>query len=125
VPWSKPPISPACARRECRRNKPAGRACGGRAEKLCDYCSHKGASPVRTPQLRDAKASLSAVVQAAERGEATMITRRGRPAAVVVPVEDARRLYPPDRPSFVELPRAIPEAIEFERDSTPLREADL
>lgn len=75
--------------------------------------------------MRDAKASLSAVVEAAENGEATMITKHGRPAAVVVPVEDAQRLYPPDRPSLVELLRAIPEAIEFERDSTSLREADL
>ncbi len=80
---------------------------------------------MRTLRLREAKASLSAVVEAAERGEATTITKHGRPAAVVVPVEEARRLYPIDRPSFVELLRAIPEAIEFERDPSPLREADL
>ncbi|HYZ41538.1 MAG TPA: type II toxin-antitoxin system prevent-host-death family antitoxin [Stellaceae bacterium] len=80
---------------------------------------------MRTLRLREAKASLSAVIDAAERGEATMITKHGRPAAVVVPVGDARRLYPSDQPSFVELLRAIPEAIEFERDPTPLREADL
>jgi hypothetical protein len=43
----------------------------------------------------------------------------------VVSVEDARRLYPAERPSFVELLRAIPEAIEFERDPSPLREVDL
>jgi hypothetical protein len=42
-----------------------------------------------------------------------------------MPVEDARRLYAADRPSFADLLRAIPEAIEFERDSTPPREADL
>jgi antitoxin Phd len=48
---------------------------------------------VRTLRLRDAKASLSAVVDAAEHGEATTITKHGRPAAVVVPVEDARQLY--------------------------------
>ena len=80
---------------------------------------------VKTLPLRRAKASLSSVVEAAERGEATTITKHGRPAAVVVPVEEARRLYPSDRPSFVELLRAIPEAIEFERDPTPLRDADL
>ena len=80
---------------------------------------------MRTLRLRDAKASLSAVIDAAERGEATMITKHGRPAAVVVPVGDARRLYPSDQPSFVELLRAIPEAIEFERDPTPLHEAEL
>jgi prevent-host-death family protein len=80
---------------------------------------------VRTLPLRRPKASLSSVVEAAERGEATTITKHGRPAAVVVPVEEARRLYPSDRPIFVELLRAIPEAIESERDPTVLREADL
>ena len=53
--------------------------------------------------LRDAKASLSAIVEAAERGEATTITKHGRPAAVVVPVEEAKRLYPTERPSFAAL----------------------
>jgi antitoxin Phd len=80
---------------------------------------------MKTLPLRQAKASFSAVVEAAERGEATMITKHGRPAAVVVPVQDARRLYPSDLPSFVELLRAIPEAIDFERDPTPLRAPDL
>jgi prevent-host-death family protein len=80
---------------------------------------------VKTLSLRDAKASLSAVIEAAERGEATTITKHGKPAAVIVPVEDARRLYPTERPSFVELLRAIPEAIEFERDRTPFRVPDL
>ncbi len=80
---------------------------------------------MRTLRLRDAKASLSAVVAAAERGEATTITKHGRPAAVLVPLADARRLYPAERPSLVELLRAIPEPIEFERDPSPFREADL
>jgi antitoxin Phd len=80
---------------------------------------------VKTLRLRDAKASLSAVVEAAERGEATTITKHGKPAAVVMPVEDARRLYPPDRPSFAALLMGIPHAVETERDPSPLREADL
>jgi antitoxin Phd len=80
---------------------------------------------VRTLKLREAKASLSAVVEAAERGEATTITKHGRPAAVVVPVEDARRLYATKRPSFVDLLREIPHDIEIKRDQSPLREADL
>ena len=80
---------------------------------------------MRTLQLRDAKASLSAVVEAAERGEATTITKHGRPAAVVVPVEDARRLYQTERPSFAELLRAIPEAIDVERDPSPIRDVEL
>jgi len=80
---------------------------------------------VRTLRLRDAKPSLSAVVEAAERGEATTITKHGRPAAVVMPVEDARQLYPSDQPSFAALLMGIPHAVETERDPSSLREADL
>jgi prevent-host-death family protein len=50
---------------------------------------------MKTLGLREAKASLSAVVEAAARGEATTITKHGRPAAVVVSVKerlDAREL---------------------------------
>jgi prevent-host-death family protein len=80
---------------------------------------------MRSLPLRDAKASLSAVVGAAERGEPTTITKHGKPAAVVVSVEDARRLYPVDKPSFADLLLSIPEDLETERDTTPLREVDL
>jgi len=76
-------------------------------------------------QIRDAKAKFSALIEAAERGQPTTITRHGRPAAVVVPVEDARRLYPEDRPAFVDLLLSFPGDVEFERDRTPLREVDL
>jgi len=76
-------------------------------------------------QIRDAKAKFSALVEAAERGQPTTITRHGRPAAVVVPVEDARRLYPESRPSLVDLLLSFPGDVEFERDETPLREIDL
>ena len=75
--------------------------------------------------LRDAKSSLSAVVEAAERGEATTITKHGRPAAVVVPVSAARALLEqPPRPSFAALLMSIPSA-DFERDETPVRDIDL
>lgn len=80
---------------------------------------------MRSLGLRDAKAGLSAVIEAAERGEATTITKHGRPAAVVVPVGDARRLYPPSRPSFATLLMSIPHVVEVERDPSPLREVDL
>ena len=75
--------------------------------------------------MRDAKASLSAVVEAAERGEATPITKHGRPAAVVVPVDDARRLYAAQRPSFADLLMSLPEDLETERDPSPFRVPDL
>ncbi len=40
---------------------------------------------MRTLSLADAKAHLSAVVDQAEAGEETVITRRGRPVARIVP----------------------------------------
>src|ERR1700737_2468660 len=76
---------------------------------------------MKTLGLRDAKASLSAVVEGAERGEATTITKHGRPAAVVVPVKEAKRLYPLDRPSFAALLMGIPHAVESERDPSTRR----
>ena len=79
---------------------------------------------MRTLQVRDAKAAFSALVEAAERGEPTTITRHGKPAAVVVPVEAARQLYP-ERPSLADLLLAIPEPLDVDRDPAPLRPADL
>jgi antitoxin Phd len=39
---------------------------------------------VRQVQLREAKAELSAVVDPAMQGEPSVITRRGKPAAVIM-----------------------------------------
>ncbi len=49
-------------------------------------------------QLRDAKARLSGVIAQARRGEPSIITRHGRPEAVVVSFEEWRRLS--EVPSF-------------------------
>lgn len=75
-------------------------------------------------QLRDAKARLSALVDAAERGEPTTITRHGKPAAMIVPIEDARKLFP-DRKSFARWLTSMPVEMEFERDQSPVRAVDL
>ncbi len=80
---------------------------------------------MKSIQIRDAKATFSALVEAAENGQPTTITRHGRPAAVLVSVEDARRLYPEKRQSFADLLLSFPGGIEFERDQTALREIDL
>lgn len=81
---------------------------------------------MKTIQVREAKAGLSTLIAAAERGEPTTITRHGKPAAVLVPVEDAAKLYPEqDKKSFAEHLLAFPGGIEFERDATPLRDIDL
>lgn len=80
---------------------------------------------MRSIQIRDAKAKFSALVEAAEKGKPTTITRHGKPAAVLVPVDAAKRLYPENKPSFADLLLAFPGGIEFERDRTPMREIDL
>jgi len=80
---------------------------------------------MKSIQLREAKARLSALVDAAERGEPTTITRHGRPAAVIAPVNDAARLYAESRPSLASLLMSPPEAFEAPRDPSPLRDSGL
>lgn len=76
-------------------------------------------------QLRDAKATLSALVDGAKRGEPSIITRHGRREAVVVGFEEWERLS--SVPSFGRLLMAAP--IEpgdlSDRDASRLRETDL
>ena len=80
---------------------------------------------MNTVQLRDAKARLSELVAAAERGQATTITKHGRPAAVILPVEIAKPILSKAKPSFAELLLSIPHEIPFERDPSPVREVDF
>ena len=80
---------------------------------------------MKTMQVKEAKASFSSLVAAAERGEPTTITREGKAAAVLVPVEDARRIYPQAEPDFVAFLLSFPGGIEFERDRSALSEFDL
>ncbi len=78
-----------------------------------------------TVQLREARASLSKLVAAAERGETTTITRNGKPVAVVAPVapEDAPGEA---RPNLYEFLKTFPGGIDFERDpNEKLRDVDL
>ena len=80
---------------------------------------------MQTLHLREAKATFSAVVEAAEHGEATTITKHGRAVAMIVPVEDGRRIYASARPSFASLLMEIPHELETERNNAPVREVDL
>ena len=80
---------------------------------------------MNTVQVRAAKATLSSLIEAAERGKPTTITRHGKPAAVLVPVADADRLYAKGEASFADFLMSFPGGIDFERDQTPLRETDL
>lgn len=80
---------------------------------------------MQTLQLRDAKASLSAVVAAAERGQPTIITLHGHPSAMVVPMEQGKRLFPSITPSLAAHLLALPEAVATRRSKTPLRSVEL
>lgn len=80
---------------------------------------------MRTVQLRDAKACLSAVVDDAVSGEPSVITRHGKPAAVVLSFEEWQRLS--RVPSFGRLLMSAPlEPGDLpERDVSPLRDPAL
>jgi antitoxin Phd len=81
---------------------------------------------MKTLGLRQAKATLSAVVEAAKRGQATTITKHGRPAAVVVPVEAARGVLAADTcKSFASHLMSIPSGVEFERIPGAVHDIDL
>lgn len=80
-----------------------------------------------TVSLRDAKAGLSALVDAAVKGEFVTITRHGKPVATIVPVEAAeaarRAMRRPER-SLVDFLRSFPD-LEVGRNPSPGRDADL
>jgi antitoxin Phd len=80
---------------------------------------------MRKIQLRDAKASLSAVVDQAVRGKPSVITRHGKPEAVVLGFADWERLS--RVPSFGRLLMSAPlESQDVpKRDPSPFRDAGL
>jgi antitoxin Phd len=80
---------------------------------------------MREIQLRDAKASLSAVVDEAMRGKPAVITRHGKRQAVVLGYEEWQRLS--TVPSFGRLLMTAPLSADDlpDRDGTGLRTPDL
>jgi len=80
---------------------------------------------MKTVQIREAKATFSSLVDAASHGQPTTITRRGVPAAMLVPIDAARRIYPLFEESFADLLLSFPGGVEFERDPSPMRGIDL
>jgi antitoxin Phd len=80
---------------------------------------------MREIQLREAKAILSAVVDDAVRGEPSIITRHGRPEAVVIGFDEWRRLS--SVPSFGRLLMSAPVKPDDlpERDRSPMRGVEL
>ena len=79
-------------------------------------------------QLQEAKNRLSALVDAAISGEPQQVTRRGRPAVVVIAAEDYERLCRLERvcsPTFNDLLLEMPQDDgEFERLPMPIRQLE-
>src|SRR5690606_8331507 len=77
--------------------------------------SHRENATMKELQLKDAKATLSAVVDRAIAGEPTVITRHGRKEAVLISFEEWERIS--KVPSFADLLLAFPG----EPDDIPAR----
>jgi antitoxin Phd len=80
---------------------------------------------MRRIQLREAKASLSAVVDDAMQGKPALITRHGKPQVVVLSFEEYKRLS--EVPSFARLLMSAPIGVKDvkRRDRSRLRDIDL
>ncbi len=80
---------------------------------------------MREIQLRDAKATFSAVVDGVVRGEPAVITRHGKREAVLLSFSEWERLA--RVPSFGQLLMAAPVGADDlpERDTSPLRQTDF
>lgn len=78
--------------------------------------------------VRDAKAGFSSLVEEAVNGEFVTITRHGKPVAALVSIEAAeaaRKAMAKPGPNFGEYLMGFPGGIEFERDSSRIRDVDL
>ena len=80
-------------------------------------------------QLQDAKNRFSAVVDAALESGPQCVTRRGKPAVVVLAVEEyerLRRIQKAEAPSFVDMLLAMPQDDgEFERWPMQVRDVEF
>ncbi len=79
-------------------------------------------------QLQDAKNQFSAVVDAALGGEPQRVTRRGKPAVVVLSCEAYDRLKKMENKRFVELLLAMPQGGDdesFEREHWQHRDIEF
>ena len=80
-----------------------------------------------TWQLQDAKNRFSAVVNAALAGEPQQVTRRGKPAVVVLAATEYKRLcrdQPDHTPNFVDHLLTIPKASDDDAFELPSRARD-
>lgn len=82
---------------------------------------------MRSWQLQNAKAHLSALVKSASSGSPQEITLRGKPAVVVLSMQQYEKLIRPKQ-KLVDFLRQSPLVgmnIESERDKSPMRDIDL
>lgn len=82
---------------------------------------------MKTWQLQDAKAHLSELVKNATSGSPQEITLRGKPAVVVLSMQQYEKLKKPQQKlvSFLRQSPLVGIDIELERDKNPMREIDL
>ncbi|PWS38950.1 prevent-host-death protein [Falsiroseomonas bella] len=73
---------------------------------------------MRSMPLEEAEAALGDVLDHAARGDATVLTRRGQPVAVVVGFDEWQRLTAARRP-LAHLLLSFPEGAELRRDRAP------
>lgn len=73
--------------------------------------------------VKELKATVSAVIEDVEGGVAYVVTKRGRPAAVLLPVEEAEDLVLANADNYIRMRREARAAHEKGR-STSLGELD-
>jgi prevent-host-death family protein len=88
--------------------------------------------PQRTWQLQEAKNRFSELIRRVRGGEAQVITVRGEPTAVLVPIQDFELHHAASRKSLAEILLSAPRVLSdkeadelFARDQTPAREIDF
>ena len=82
---------------------------------------------MRQWQLQEAKAKFSEVVKLANREGPQEITMRGQPTAILISLEDFKRIKE-KKPSLVSLMRSSPLAginLDLRRDQSPARDIKL
>ncbi len=86
----------------------------------------------QTHSVACARDRFSALVSAAEKGQATLVAKRGKPVAMIVPINDARRLYPGQiaqhregKPRLAEHLMSIPVPFVVRRSRSGMRRVDF
>ncbi len=85
---------------------------------------------METWQLQEAKNKLSELVEhVLHNGEPQMITRRGKPAAVLISVEEYEKNHPNPEKNFIDFLLSMPKSGDdedlFVRIDSPMRDIDL